>query len=278
MGFLRLYLACIVAFSHAGIRSWIDASDAVQFFFVISGYYMALILDGPYKGDPLRFYLNRALRIFPAYWIVASVTLALMFVFVPYWGAARVFSGAYWNPSALFANLFIFGQEIVFLQEHGPQMLIATPVWSVAMELCFYLLAPFLVRVPTIPLAVLTAIGLRYIENRYFMPAQLPLFCVGILLYRVIGKIRWKNALDSYAGALSYPVYLVHYPISSVFNVPTIPALALTAIFAIALKEITEPLEKARARIRATRTKAGRETSSPRTEALTPGSASRTAD
>ncbi len=40
------------------------------FFFIISGFYMAMVLNGRYKEtDPLHFYLNRVLRLFPTYYI-----------------------------------------------------------------------------------------------------------------------------------------------------------------------------------------------------------------
>jgi peptidoglycan/LPS O-acetylase OafA/YrhL len=39
-------------------------------FFMISGLYMALILSDKYRRSLKTFYVNRALRIFPTYWLV----------------------------------------------------------------------------------------------------------------------------------------------------------------------------------------------------------------
>jgi peptidoglycan/LPS O-acetylase OafA/YrhL len=46
---------------------------AVEGFFVISGFYMALILSERYDGRVGNFYQARALRIFPMYWAVLMI-------------------------------------------------------------------------------------------------------------------------------------------------------------------------------------------------------------
>src|SRR5690606_33812821 len=49
---------------------------AVQMFFVISGFYMALVLNEKYtERSPYRFYLARLLRLWPAYIVVLSAVL-----------------------------------------------------------------------------------------------------------------------------------------------------------------------------------------------------------
>jgi peptidoglycan/LPS O-acetylase OafA/YrhL len=50
MGTLRLFLALSVAFGHFGMPLGLLTSDiAVQSFFVISGFYMALVLNEKYE-------------------------------------------------------------------------------------------------------------------------------------------------------------------------------------------------------------------------------------
>lgn len=259
MGYIRFALALAVALSHAGLWTPIDASYAVQIFFVISGYYMALTIEKYYKDDALRFYLNRALRIFPAYWIVAGVTLAFMLATDSRWPMNWIVRH-FTEPVTILANVTIFGQDIIF--NGAPQKLIVQPAWSVAMELCFYVLAPFLVRIPTYALIV-TCAGLSwYAQERYFMPAQLCFFIGGILIYRTGFAIKRKSSLDSYLGDLSYPVYLIHYPVLFVFGISGVMGLAATLALSGLLLAITAPIEKARARIRATRS---RQSSAPTT-------------
>src|SRR5262249_9741127 len=53
---------------------------AVQSFYVISGFYMALVLGERYSSTR-QFYISRFLRILPIYWIVLGFTvLAALFV------------------------------------------------------------------------------------------------------------------------------------------------------------------------------------------------------
>ena len=76
MGWMRFLLAVAVVFHHSttpGNIPLVDGHQAVRLFYIISGFYMALILGKKY---PLNrqglwiFYTNRAARIFPVYWVV----------------------------------------------------------------------------------------------------------------------------------------------------------------------------------------------------------------
>lgn len=82
MGLLRLLLpACVVAF-HGGpiFGSRGMGAEAVPAFFVLSGFYMNLVLDISYRGAVWKFYVNRILRLFPLYWafLVLTVAIALL--------------------------------------------------------------------------------------------------------------------------------------------------------------------------------------------------------
>ena len=83
MGFLRLLLAAAVVAEHStpicGV-SFTGGHLAVRLFFIISGFYMALILTTKYTADhPNRCWLfisNRFLRIYPCYYVVLFLSLA----------------------------------------------------------------------------------------------------------------------------------------------------------------------------------------------------------
>jgi hypothetical protein len=79
----------------------------------------------------------------------------------------------------------------------------------------------------------------------------LPLFIVGMLIYR--GKFipSYKSTVDRWLGDLSYPLYLVHYPIITAMMDRPIHALAISVVVAIGLKYALEPLELLRSRVRA---------------------------
>jgi len=78
MGTLRLLLALSVAYGHLAVPLRFPTSDiAVQSFFVISGFYMALVLNEKYgPGSYWLFISNRLLRLWPAYFVVLVLSLA----------------------------------------------------------------------------------------------------------------------------------------------------------------------------------------------------------
>jgi peptidoglycan/LPS O-acetylase OafA/YrhL len=183
MGVLRLFLALSVILGHShghgffGL-SFINAGIAVQTFFMISGFYMALVLNEKYNqpGDYWVFLSQRALRLYPTYFILMSLFIALgasvsaitghpwgcMENWYKYGHLLTPLTAAY----LVFENIVIFGQDLLmllfmdpthgtfsFAPGEGPSVLgadflVIAAAWSLSVEFCFYLLAPFLVRRP----------------------------------------------------------------------------------------------------------------------------------
>jgi peptidoglycan/LPS O-acetylase OafA/YrhL len=80
MVLLRLLLALVVVLFHTGMvsRYLMDSHTAVNAFFIISGFYMALILDQKYGSSPAglkAFAINRFLRLYPLYAAVFILTI-----------------------------------------------------------------------------------------------------------------------------------------------------------------------------------------------------------
>src|SRR5208337_4295200 len=103
MGLLRLLLAVSVVLVHTrgcfGFRP-LAAAEAVQTFYMISGFYMAMILIEKYRGpDSYRLFLsNRFLRIYPIYWITVGLSMLTWLICYLLTGqagplAARVYVG-----------------------------------------------------------------------------------------------------------------------------------------------------------------------------------------
>ncbi|MCX6311853.1 MAG: acyltransferase, partial [Bacteroidetes bacterium] len=75
MGSIRTLLALSVVVFHSYFifgERLIGGLVAVQAFYLISGFYMAMILNEKYKagkGSYKLFITNRFLRIYPAYWV-----------------------------------------------------------------------------------------------------------------------------------------------------------------------------------------------------------------
>ena len=174
----------------------------VDVFLVISGYLIASILLGK-KAQPhysftatLRyFYTSRFTRIAPAYFtMLVLVSLLAAVLFLPQDLAVYqkgLHQAAWFNSNHYFAN---FGDY--FAPANHEQPLLHT--WSLAVEIQFYLLAPFLLLLlPTralkwllaalvISLSALAEYRLRVLgiqqETYYSLYARLPEFFVGALV------------------------------------------------------------------------------------------------
>jgi len=244
MGLLRTYLAlCVVAGHSTAVFPWAshDADHAVQIFFSISGFYMALILSGRYRSLK-EFYVSRWLRIFPPYYaVLAGVVIwsVIVGVLVNNWLALSAYASDSFQRNGLvgmtfagLTNFTIIGQDwVMFLTDGGTfgftsnfhesisplwQYLVIPQGWSLGVEESCYLLAPFLIKLRSRTLAVILAlsvgarlsayhIGFRHDPWTYrFFPFELALFICGILAYRLYLHI--GNWIPQLSGAKFYPL------------------------------------------------------------------------
>lgn len=225
MGYLRLMLALYVVLSHAGGINipFIGKTDlslynfggrnAVGLFFMISGFYMSLILSDKYKNSLKTFYLNRALRIFPTYWLV--LLLGVFFIGTEYTNIINSLktSTLGTNIYYLVSNVFVFGSDAAYLvsadsvglhwdpfgispSHNGFSFLVIPTVFTIAIELMFYVVAPFLVRNVKLTIGVLfasivyhmviIATGNVNIAFQYHIfPASFLYFTLGILAHKM---------------------------------------------------------------------------------------------
>jgi peptidoglycan/LPS O-acetylase OafA/YrhL len=220
MGMLRLILACAVLLVHAGsfFRFNITAGGQfpVELFYIISGFYMALVLNEKYvgAGSARAFYANRMLRLLPAYWVLSGMALAIyLYIYLVTgggyiaWMADLLREVPAWKSLFLvISNTFLVGinwlPELFPLAGPKTAVLIA-PAWTLGVELCFYALAPLLVRGNPWILAWVLAgsVGLRLAYflgldlgaqpwSYHFFPFELALFTAGALSYRLYCRLR----------------------------------------------------------------------------------------
>ncbi len=235
MGTIRFFLAFAVLISHANVCSIniVPAHVAVQAFFIISGFYMSLILNEKYRECGVYlYYSNRFFRLFPMYFVALVISFGVLWV-----QDVGIFTrldklrsalthGAFSTVLYLWTNTAVIGQEILFLLGVNPethsffwvpqggaamkawQHMLVPQAWSLSMELYFYLLAPFILRrnVCWICLFFVLSLGLRLsilwkhpeydLLVRRCFPAELCLFLVGSLSYLLFTKIRESRNRD----------------------------------------------------------------------------------
>lgn len=111
--------------AHTGADLGVGGKTAVELFFLISGYLISFILKGENSYKSVKaFYINRALRIYPIYFLVAFAALGANLV-ADFIGTSQVFErfqslGLGGQSLLVFSNIFIFFQDsTLFLDEHS---------------------------------------------------------------------------------------------------------------------------------------------------------------
>ncbi len=226
MGTLRLLLAFLVVIAHTRpIYGFVGmgGSKAVIAFYVISGFYMHLVLSTKYAGDPIAFYGNRLLRLIPAYWAVVAVLFFVSATLgctpvdgcVAWRATSQAIDGSVASWFALIPNLFIIGSDILrqfffdtqigklfpwYLgvpetsQTRGAYNFLLVPqMWSVGNEMLFYLAAPWIARLRSLLfIGVVVLAGVLYTQSdglglqwEHLMPQRnLVFFVLGMAGYR----------------------------------------------------------------------------------------------
>ena len=227
MGVLRFLFALSVLLFHAGSKTSytiINNQVAVCSFFVISGFYMALILEKKYAGKYMLFWTNRFLRIFPLYWITLLVTFLFVLLkfflhigtednaIVHYIQFAPHTSGVVFILSLInyiVRNITLILTSDYFLpNDNTPGMLLVQQAWTLQIELLFYLIAPFIMRLSLrkillatilyvllfwgifVPFHLLSSRTLIFIFLQYFI-----FFLGGVLSFKLLYERVRKNIL-----------------------------------------------------------------------------------
>jgi peptidoglycan/LPS O-acetylase OafA/YrhL len=247
MGLLRLLLALIVLASHSGglfNYNVANSSVAVFSFFIISGFYMTLILDKKYIDKKAsKFFSNRILRIFPTYWLTLTVFIILILLkFFFHIGTSDNAIDHYLkympetSPFSYIMNLLnfvsrnitlIFTSDYFLKSNNTGGFLLVQQAWTLQIELLFYLIAPFLVKLSQklflIFIAFYIILFFLIIEPLHLIPeytltyafiSNLFFFLLGILSYKFIFKKMKKKHLNSRLAlsiSLAFFAYLLFY-------------------------------------------------------------------
>src|SRR5215217_7281479 len=117
---------------------------AVNFFFVLSGFVLFLpaARGAGSLGARSAYAVRRIARIVPAYWLALLLALVLFPLLAP---AGRTFASAV-SPESVFAHFTFTELELRFVPGYeGPLgFVVNQPVWTLAVEMAFYALLPFI--------------------------------------------------------------------------------------------------------------------------------------
>lgn len=264
---IRLVLATLVMFGHFKVLQGItsieflyDYADfAVDAFFIVSGYLVYGSYENSVKmGDSHRigsFYIRRLFRIYPLYVIIILAQMLAMLVLLG-------------DKAQLGETIKYLGSNLIFANFLAPEMgglflgldnsAINPSLWTLKIEVAFYLLVPFLWWLVDRKKTVGTGIGillLIYILSTIFalvtlhygaetlskqFPAQMRFFVVGILLYKYRDKfnISFPAAIIIASVAFALCSFRNELPI-----IPIYPLLIGAIIFTCALRLPAVPLK-----------------------------------
>ena len=222
MGFLRLLLALSVVSAHVinnPFFSLVGGIVAVKTFYIISGFYMAMIINN-YKNN-IAFFKSRYLRLFPVYFICLIIAYYLG-------DGETAHNQKLFNNDQVplithlflsFTNIFIFFQDLVmFISVKGGEFfftsnfkssdpplyhfLFIPQAWTLGIELSFYMLAPLMIKKKNIKLIIfliLLSLTLRLLLIFFdfkgdpwtyrFFPSELALFLLGSLSYYIFSDL-----------------------------------------------------------------------------------------
>jgi len=166
----------------------LDGASAVDFFFVLSGFVLAL----PYLGTKARslevgdFLVRRVVRIMPTYWVGLTAAIVLRTLLAPQWsflGIAKPLSMD-WTAPLTRHDLFQH-YSLIFGLNLG---LIDGPIWSLGVEMQVSLILPFFIAaftnrpgLKTVLAIMAVATLVPYIAGGSGYPFM-PLFILGVVL------------------------------------------------------------------------------------------------
>ena len=212
----------------------VDGHEAVLTFFAVSGFYMAMILEER-KESPGSFYKSRILSLYPMFLFAVGVSAAILFFLDAHPLISRAqmmedLSHPWGFIVVLWTSVCVVGQELLFslgISEGGTLQFVSgdmsslyncvflVQAWSLSLEIVFYLLAPFLVRLKNNTLLgfSLGSLLLRVLivssplsEQSFFLrffPADFWLFGFGILSYRFYSGLSKKVSPADYLAFIA---------------------------------------------------------------------------
>ncbi|MDC5474552.1 acyltransferase, partial [Acinetobacter baumannii] len=134
---LRGIAVSLVVLFHLEIVGFSSGFLGVDVFFVVSGFLMAILYNPHQKKE---FFIKRAKRLLPSYFIVVLVTLLASIFFILPSEQSQVINQSIY--SLFFANNIGFWQQESYFSKSNFNPLLH--LWSLGVEIQFYLIIPIL--------------------------------------------------------------------------------------------------------------------------------------
>ena len=195
-GILRTILAIYVVLLHIFSIPTLG-NYAVTFFFVLSGFLMTYIMQNTYNynfnGVKL-FWINRFLRLYPAYWIVLILSLVVICFVEPSILNRSMFFPS--NAKEWFSNISMIYFDIV---PHRIKPRVVPTSWALTNELIFYFLISIGISKTFPRTFIWLGLSITYYVATYFfydiptyrysaIPASSLPFAIGAILYWINKK------------------------------------------------------------------------------------------
>ncbi|MBU3623210.1 acyltransferase [Polynucleobacter sp. AP-Latsch-80-C2] len=226
MGLIRFLLAYSVVVGHFTFfptYKLVGTDTAVEAFFILSGFYIAMIWDTQYNSVK-DFWINRFLRLYPAYFVIAAINLVVnliepgelknIFTFPPLLSAYLIFTNATMilQDWAMFLGLQDGHLHFVsnFNNSNPPiwRYLLIPQAWTLGVEISLYILAPllfikkfkyvFVVFIASMLIRIYLLMHGKYDDpwGYRFFPSELALFMMGAVAYCFYSKIKFDSNPD----------------------------------------------------------------------------------
>lgn len=253
MGFLRLLLALsILSFHSETISPFLfNPNAAVKSFLIISGFYIALILDGKYNSI-IKFYISRFLRIFPLYWtaLFLTVSLGLAKTLLNLGSEENIithyltYSTHLHGQEALIEGINFILRNLTLIitkdyfgihENQAAGFLIVNQSWTLQIELLFYILAPFilLLRRNFWAYVAIYYIAVYIVINPLglFPNNSLTVNFVNYLIFFLLGICGYKYVYQQKIASKKYAVYILIAILTFIIFYPILPGQIIEGSF-----------------------------------------------
>lgn len=248
MGFYRLFLAMLVAISHAEISfyGYNPGVVAVISFFILSGYVMSMLVDKYYNKPSAvsSYYLDRAARLLPQflfYMLMASACIYFLEIDSPFVNQLTV--------GKWLLNFLVIPQGFFMWWADGA--LVMPQTWSLGLEAMFYLVIPWIVILLTrrqiyaltlVSFCVFLAAYFGKINSDFFgyrlLPGTLFMFLVGWSFFQQDSSSKkFRHVIFFVSLALFVNLFVQKHLYQLPYNKEVLLGLLIGIVFIAALKE-----------------------------------------